>query len=88
MDLSIVEQVALVVAVVATVRARLPKVDGWVVLVAAAVCAAGVAVAADASLLPEWGRRAIMVFFYAVGGVTVAKSAGRRIWPRDKDDKT
>ena len=86
--MSLAEQVALVVAVVATLRVRLPKLDGWLVLLVAAVCAGAVSAAADSEVLPQWARQGVMVFFYAVGGVSLAKTAGRRIWPEKvKDDK-
>ncbi len=70
------EQVAIVIAAVAALRRRVPKLDGaWVVLAVALVAA--LVSLAQLAQLPAWAGRGIMVFVLAVGGVSVAQDLRR-----------
>ncbi len=81
--LSVPEQVTLVIAFVAAARVRLPAVNGWWVLVLSFVGAVAVA-----STQVSWDtlaalrtvlQSAIMVFLYAVGGVSVVQAGAKPI---------
>ena len=81
--LSVPEQVTLVIAFVAAARVRVPSVNGWWVLVLSFVGAVAVAstqvswdtLAALRSVL----QSALMIFLYAVGGVSVVQAGAKPI---------
>lgn len=71
---------ALVVALVAGIRARVgeAKIDGWRVVALAAVCTG--LVYAGARLLPDDVQTLVAAFVFAVGGTAAAKQVGGSVF--------
>jgi len=79
-DLDLPAQVTLAVSVVAALRARFPRMDGWYAVLAVAVVSLATAVATEPALAPtSLARHAVLVFLYALGGMSAAQHLARSV---------
>jgi hypothetical protein len=90
--LDLPSQVALAVSVVAALRARTKKLDGWYVVVAVALVSLAVALVTEPSPLAAGAvaRHSIVLFLYALGGMSalshVAQQVGSALAGKGKPD--
>ncbi len=80
LDLDLPAQVALSVSVVAGLRSRLPKLDGWYVVLAVAGASLLTAlVAGPSEAFGEFLRHACLLFLYSVGGMSAAQHVAKAV---------
>lgn len=81
--LSVPEQVLMVVSFVAAARVRVPQINGWWVIVASLVASLAISLTQVPWTSLEAVRPAlqsgVMVFLYAVGGVSAVQTASKPI---------
>lgn len=75
MDIS-VESVALTLAVVASMRKRVPRLDGWKSVLLTIAVAMAISYAGTTTVLPAWAeplRAGLLLAILAIGGMDTAR---------------